>query len=170
VEAFNEFVTEASDAGKKLPQFFEAAQVFLQFIYELNVICFKERDGTEDGEGREPFIRWCFRERTLSNMAPKVRIGVEYEIFYGLSKALNVGRHIRVKRPTLRRQIGTIISVNSEKGFGFIRGGELQDEFYFRIAEFKSERGLLPRVSQKVSFEVQVKYAKPRAIGVTPVR
>jgi cold shock CspA family protein len=103
-------------------------------------------------------------------MAPKVRIGVEYEIFYGLSKALNVGRHIRVKRPTSPRQIGTIISIDSDKGFGFIRGGERQSEYYFKIAEFKSTRGFPPRVSQKVSFEVQVKYAKPRAVGVVPTR
>jgi len=53
LEAFNEFVTEASEAGRKLPQFFESAQIFLQFIYELNVVCFKEWD-TEDGNGRSP--------------------------------------------------------------------------------------------------------------------
>jgi hypothetical protein len=91
IEAFNEFVTEAAEAGTNLPQFFETGPVFLQFLYELNVICFKERDKNEGEARRELFIRWCFRERTLSNMAPKIRIGVEYEIFYGLSKALNLG-------------------------------------------------------------------------------
>lgn len=170
VEAFNEYVTESSEAGRKLPQFFESAQIFLQFIYEMNVICFKEWDDDDDERSKEPFIRWCFRERTLSNMAPKIRIGVEYEVFYGLSKALNVGRHIRIKKSIPRRQIGTIIALSSEKGFGFIRGGEFQSEYYFKITEFKTQSGLPPRISQKVSFEVHVKYAKPRAVAVTPAR
>lgn len=103
-------------------------------------------------------------------MAPKVRIGVEYEIFYGLSKALNLGRHIRVRNAVPRRQIGTIISIDNEKSFGFIRGGEFQNEYYFKIVEFHSQRGFPPRISQKVSFEVQVKYAKPRAVAVAPSR
>ncbi len=170
VEAFNEFVTESTESGRQLPQFFKSAQIFLQFIYELNVICFKEWGESEEDKNKEPFIRWCFRERTLANLAPKVRVGVEYEIFYGLSKALNVGRHIRVKKSVSRREKGTIISLNSEKGFGFIRGGELQIEYYFKISEFKDHRGLAPRISQKVSFEVQVKYTKPRAIAVAPAR
>jgi hypothetical protein len=83
VEAFNEFIEECSATGTTLPQFFDSANVFLQFLYEQNVICYKEEDASGTDED-EPFIRWCFRERTLSNMAPKVRAGVQYEIFYGL--------------------------------------------------------------------------------------
>ena len=41
-------------------------------------------------------------------MAPKVRSGVDYEIFYGLSKALNVGRQVRVRKKESRRLIGTL--------------------------------------------------------------
>jgi cold shock CspA family protein len=135
-------------------------ELFLQFLYEQNVICYKERD--PENEHATPFLRWCFRERTLSNMAPKVRVGVEYEIFYGLSKALNVGRHIKVRKGWNPRYVGTIINLNAEKKFGFIRGGDKQAEYYFKFSEFQSERRLL-RVSQKVSFEVEIKYGKPRA-------
>jgi hypothetical protein len=166
LEAFNEFVIECDVAGKKLPQFFENANVFLQFLYEQNVISYKERG--EDISDSEVFIRWCFRERTLANMAPKVRVGVDYEIFYGLSKALNVGKRVRVRAHRAEREVGTIISVNSEKGFGFIRGGAAQTEFYFKLAQFYDRYGRGPRVSQKVSFIVDVKYAKPRAKDVTP--
>src|SRR6202035_1059180 len=107
--AFNTFIAECANARKLLPQFFESAPGFLQFLYEQNVICYKKRDvsGFQDAES---FTRWCFRERTLSNMAPNVRIGVEYESVVGLSKALNVGRPIKVSKTSPRRHVGTIIS------------------------------------------------------------
>lgn len=163
MSAFNEFVSECASTGKTLPQFFESGNVFLQFLYEQNVICFKERD--PDNEYAEPFIRWCFRERTLSNMAPKVRVGVEYEIFYGLSKALNVGRPIQVRQPFNPRQLGTIIGLDHQKRFGFIRGGERHIEYYFKFSEFQGHRVSL-RISQKVSFEVEIKYGRPRARAI----
>ncbi|GEM_PF-221122 len=169
LEAFNQFILECNSAGKQLPQFFESANVFLQFLYEQNVICYKEEDESGNADV-EHFIRWCFRERTLSNMAPKVRVGVSYEIFYGLSKALNVGRLVKVGKPQTSRHIGTIISINNEKGFGFIRGGEEQVEYYFKISEFEREKVHLLRISQKVSFKVHVKYGMMRANSVMPIR
>lgn len=169
VMAFNEFVVECANAGKILPQFFESSDVFLQFLYEQNVICYKERDASEK-QRPEAFIRWCFRERTLANLAPKIRIGVEYEIFYGLTKALNIGRVVKVGKTRVGRQIGTVISLELEKGFGFIRGGERQADFYFKISEYQNRKGLPPQVSQKVSFEIYVKYGKPRARNVRPSR
>jgi cold shock CspA family protein len=166
VDAFNEFISECTSAGKQLPQFFETANVFLQFLYEQNVISYKEEDasGKEDSE---QFIRWCFRERTFANMAPKVRIGVEYEIHYGLSKALNVGRPIRVRQHKASREMGTVLSFDLEKGFGFIRGGRYQVEYYFKIAEFT---GTNLHFGQKVSFEIRMKYGMQRAYSVAPVR
>lgn len=166
VSSFNEFISECTSAGKALPQFFETANIFLQFLYEQNVVCYKEQDASGQEEA-EQFIRWCFRERTFANMAPKVRIGVEYEIFYGLSKALNVGRPIRVQKEKIEREFGTIISIDEAKGYGFIRGGKYQVEYYFKLSEFS---GGLIKVSQKVSFEVHMKYGMQRAYSVTPVR
>jgi cold shock CspA family protein len=160
VSAFNEFVGEVSASGKTLPQFFDNETVFLQFLYDQNVISYKERDIQEDNNS-EAFIRWCFRERTLANMAPKVRIGMEYEIFYGLSKALNVGRPIRVKNISKDRLYGTVTSINETKGFGFIRGGEKHIDYYFKISDFTGRKPL--KVLDRVSFEVSVKYGKPRA-------
>ena len=169
VSAFNEFIAECSDAKKQLPQFFDTANAFLQFLFEQNVICYKER--SEDTSANpEPFIRWCFRERTLSNMAPKVRVGVEYEIFYGLSKALNVGRTVQVGRPANQQSIGTIAQVFEEKGFGFIRGGEQQSEYYFKLSQFLDGRKHLLRPGIKVRFVAEVKYGKLRARDVWAVR
>lgn len=90
IDAFTDFIADCTGGSKPLPQFFESADGFLQFLYEQNVVCYIERD--DEDERSEQFIRWCFRERTPSNLAPKVRTHVEYEIFYGLTKALNVGR------------------------------------------------------------------------------
>ena len=160
--AFREFVHEQRNEKGELPQFFESAEVFLQFIYELNVICFIEKD-VEDETG-ESFIRWCFRERTPSNLAPKVKLHVEYEIFYGLTKALNVGRPIRAKVSAVSREIGSVISVNYEKKFGFIRGGAEHRDYYFQMKE--SKPGYRPKVGDRVSYEPAVKYGKLRALSV----
>jgi hypothetical protein len=71
----------------KVPKFMSTAAAFLQFLYDLNVICYIERP-KED----KPYVRWCFRERSYANISPKVKDGVEYQVFYGLYKALNVGK------------------------------------------------------------------------------
>ena len=164
VDAFNEFMVECSAANKVLPQFFDSGNTFLQFLYEQNVICYKEREPGEQGAAAsEPFIRWCFRERSLSNMAPKVRVGVDYEIFYGLSKALNVGRQVRVRQARRRREIGTVISINKDKAFGFIRGGEKQEEYYFKLSEVVDYKNVELKETDKVSFETHIKYGKLRA-------
>jgi hypothetical protein len=70
------------------PKFFESADTFLQFIYELNVICYIEHSKNER------FIRWCFRERNYSNIAPKVKSNEEYQIHYGLIRALHLGKKL----------------------------------------------------------------------------
>jgi len=164
LDAFNEFISECAQTGKTMPQFFESANVFLQFLYEQNVVCYIEKDARKDSD-RERFIRWCFRERTLANMAPKVRPEAEYEIFYGLSKALNVGRRVHVRKQTATRLVGTVVSLDAGKGFGFVRGGPKQQEYYFKTTELQGEVASY-RLAQKVSFEPTVKYGKLRAIAV----
>jgi hypothetical protein len=70
----------------KRPNFFEAPDVFLQFLYELNVIFFIEKKAGGN------FIRLCFRERNPTNISPKVITHQTYQIHYGLIEALNVGK------------------------------------------------------------------------------
>jgi len=74
-----------------IPSFLESADRFLQFLYELNILSFIE--DIQD----ESFIRWCFRERSYSNVAPKVKTHLKYQIHYGFSKALNIGKPIARK-------------------------------------------------------------------------
>lgn len=72
---------------RDIPSFMGTANQFLQFLYELNVICY-----VEDVEGHQPMIHWCFRDKSYSNFTPKVKENVRYEIFYGLVRAVNSGK------------------------------------------------------------------------------
>ncbi len=162
VSAVNEFVTECTSSGKSLPQFFESADIFLQFLYEQNVICYIETD--DEGQDSERFIRWCFRERTPSNLAPKIRTHVDYEIFYGLTKALNVGRPVKTKEAPALREFGTVVRLLPDGQFGFIRGGAKQIDHYFKFDQLRSD--YKPKIGDRVSYEPKVKYGKLRAHSI----
>lgn len=70
-----------------IPVFFESSDKFLQFLYDLNIICY-----IEDTADSEIHMHWSFRERSYSNINPKVKEGVRYAIHYGLQKAFNTGK------------------------------------------------------------------------------
>jgi len=82
-KAHSDFVLSSS--GQQ-PKFMSSPEDFLQFLYDLNIICYQER--LENGNKH---IHWCFKDRTYSNLSPKVKLNETYEIFYGMSKALNTG-------------------------------------------------------------------------------
>jgi hypothetical protein len=67
------------------PQFLESADRFLQFIFELNLVCYIEPTEGDD------MMRWCFRERSYSNISPKVRTHLMYGLHHGLLRAIRVG-------------------------------------------------------------------------------
>lgn len=69
------------------PVIFESADTFLQFLFELNVVCYIE-SGQDTGT---EFLRWCFRERSYANIRPKVRTHQRYKMHYGIARALNTG-------------------------------------------------------------------------------
>jgi hypothetical protein len=75
------------------PDFLQDPGSFLQFLYDLNVICYIEYP-----ENDKPYFRWCFRERSYANISPKVKEEVTYEVFYGLQKALNIGKKLMSPR------------------------------------------------------------------------
>lgn len=79
-----EFVDQNADSR---PAFLENEVDFLQFLYELNIIfCIEEL------ESGQKFFFWCFKDRNVSNINPRVKTNCRYEIFYGLGKALNMGK------------------------------------------------------------------------------
>lgn len=86
-KAYDEMKKYLGSLDKSMPQFMKSENEFLQFLYDLNVLCFLER--TVDGK---PHIHWCFKERNYANISPKVKTHCEYQVFYGLAKALNLGK------------------------------------------------------------------------------
>jgi len=92
IAAFNKLQEHIQSIAAECPRFMATHNDFLQFLFDLNVICYIEQ--TEDNK---PFIHWCFKDRSYANISPKVKSGVEYEVFYGLAKALNVGKAFKKK-------------------------------------------------------------------------
>lgn len=84
--AFSNFNDYIEKNQIKRPKFFETADAFLQFLFDLNIICYIEETHSKK------FIRWCFRERNYSNLSPKVKSDCIYQIHYGLIKNLNLGK------------------------------------------------------------------------------
>lgn len=84
--AFEKLNEHLKSLEQEVPQFMKTPNDFLQFLYDLNVLCYFENRA--DGKR---FIHWCFKERNYANISPKVKTHAEYQIFYGLAKSLNVG-------------------------------------------------------------------------------
>ncbi len=89
LEAHKKFVDDVLNYHTRVPEFVETPDVFLQFLYDSNILCY-----IEDAGGK-PLFRWCYRERKPSNISPKVQLGMRYRVHYGLMKALNLGKKTR---------------------------------------------------------------------------
>ena len=90
LEAYGKHSNFMSSANIDNPKFMGSPEEYLQFLYELNVICYIERTETD-----QTFIHWSFKDRTYSNISPKIKTEKEYQIFYGMSKSLNTGRKLK---------------------------------------------------------------------------
>lgn len=88
-QAYNKFTDFVLNNHTDIPNFIETKEIFLQFLYDTNIICYLEQTDIE------VLFRWCYRERSYSNISPKVKPGLTYRIHYGLHKALNVGLRTR---------------------------------------------------------------------------
>jgi len=90
VEAYHKFEEYIlANCKNNIPEFVESIDGFLQFLYETNILCY-----VEDYQA-EPLFRFCYRERSIANISPKVKTNERYIIHYGLAKELNVGRGVR---------------------------------------------------------------------------
>jgi len=87
--AYDRFIEFINKSSMQKPGFCDSSDGFLQFLYDLNILCYV----SDTSEG--PFFGWCYRERSPSNISPKVRTDARYEVHYGLMKALDLGRILR---------------------------------------------------------------------------
>jgi hypothetical protein len=63
----------------------------LQFFYDVNVIGYRE--DTDDQSGS--YYHWSYRERSLNNIAPKVKPVDDLMINPGIAKALDIGKKFK---------------------------------------------------------------------------
>lgn len=138
IDAYAKFMNFVGDQSVKIPDFMGSAEELLQFLYDQNILSYKE--GTADA----PFIRWCFIERSPSNISPQVKTHSDYEIHYGLANALNIGKKIvprksssaTITRPTESGFFeGNIKFYIAKKNHGFIvQDGMPVDIFFHKTA------------------------------------
>lgn len=83
--AYQKFAEYVLEKRNSIPEFVETDEKFLQFLYDTNVISYVEQAEFQN------FVRWCYRERSLSNINPKVKMGLNYQVHRGLWKELNLG-------------------------------------------------------------------------------
>lgn len=91
LSSYREFIAFLDRNRENVPAFASTPDVFLQFLFDLNVLCYLAESELHD----ERFYGWCFRERTATNIAPKVKTHVKYEIHFGLRKALDLGKRLK---------------------------------------------------------------------------
>lgn len=86
LKAYNKFVDYILDNAKEIPQFMDDPKVFLQLLYDSNVVAAIETDG---------YFHFSYREKSPSNIAPEVLYdsGMRYCFHYGLYKKARMGRY-----------------------------------------------------------------------------
>jgi len=65
----------------------------LQLFYDMNIVGFHE----EAEDGSERFVHWSYRDRSLNNIAPKVKSEAMLTLNAGISKALEIGKALQSK-------------------------------------------------------------------------
>lgn len=84
--AFKAYQKQVGDRNMGIFEELLDADAFLQLLYDLNMICYYDKDN----KGRDLF-RFCYREREVYNLSPKVKTDSIYGVHYALLKALNLG-------------------------------------------------------------------------------
>jgi hypothetical protein len=89
--AFIEFKKWATGEKVTAQDYFRDPEALLQFFYDTNIIGYTE----EIEEGGETFYHWSYRERSLNNIAPKIKSSGALFINPGISKALDIGKSFK---------------------------------------------------------------------------
>lgn len=61
--------------------------VFLQLLYDMNFICYVDYDYYNN-----PYYKYSYREKSFSNLHPKIKLNINYKIHTAIARGLNVGR------------------------------------------------------------------------------
>lgn len=85
--AYDRFKNWISGEKVQATEYLRDSEALLQFFFDVNVIGWRETMGEE----HEKFTHFSFRERTLTNIAPKVKTTALLVVNPGVSKALDIG-------------------------------------------------------------------------------
>lgn len=86
ISAFEEYTRQVGNRKMAIFEELLDADAFLQLLYDLNMICYYDKDRF----GNDLF-RFCYREREIYNLSPQVKIGSVYGVHNALLRALNLG-------------------------------------------------------------------------------
>lgn len=102
-EAHAQFFAWAKAEDIKATVYLRDPQALLQFFYDVNIVGYKETANADS----EIFHHWSFRERSLNNIAPKVKVTSTLVLNPGVAKALDIGKSMtNTLRPLTPRQSG----------------------------------------------------------------
>jgi hypothetical protein len=91
--AYERFKRWISGESVRATEYLRDAEALLQFFFDVNIIGYREDMGDE----QEKFVHFSFRERTLTNIAPKVKTSALLVVNPGVAKALDIGLQARQK-------------------------------------------------------------------------
>jgi len=89
-QAHKQFVEWAKGEEFKATNYLRDSQALLQFFYDVNVIGYRE----VTNDNSEMFYHWSFKERSLNNIAPKVKVASTLMLNPGIAKALDIGKSV----------------------------------------------------------------------------
>lgn len=94
--AYAQFRKWADGERFKATEFLRDAEALLQFFYDVNIIGYAE--SLEDN--RETYYHWSYRERSLVDIAPKVKSTGTLVVNPGVAKALDIGKSFKTASTT----------------------------------------------------------------------
>lgn len=102
--AFRKFKNWIRGERVKAVEYLRDPEALLQFFYDVNLIGYRENVGDKLNK----FYHFSFRERSLNNLAPKVKTTGILMVGYGVGKALDIGLQSRQNNsamPSARKRL-----------------------------------------------------------------
>jgi len=89
-KVFCDYIKQVKKRKMPMPSELDDNMRFLQILFDLNMICYLDKD-----KYGNDFFRFCYREREVYQLTPKVKENTSYVVHYSLLKSLNLGRSSR---------------------------------------------------------------------------
>lgn len=93
-KAFQLFISWAKGETFFATDYLRDSEALLQFFYDVNLVGYKEQGETVG----DRFFHWSFRERSLNNLAPKVKTSGGLIINPGIAKAIDIGVRLKPRQ------------------------------------------------------------------------